>query len=270
MITFETLPPPSSPRKQHPLIGTQDFLPLSRYYQIRDSPDYLSASRQPKRVLDHHAHDPHCPFNGHSGSRQGTPPLPPAPVESLFQETVAQPNSSMPYTYMELGYSNNYIEDIVADHDADVNMVGIVGSLELTPHVHIFAGGGRSTSASLSGLSTQNAQVDNWFAGIGIHQYITPNLNGFFRVSVAGFALQADDPYINRAGHDTVFSGGVRYFAWDVWELGASLSKADVPNADLVYEASALYRLTESLGLGVIYNKPADGDTLSIGARWYF
>lgn len=202
-----------------------------------------------------------------------TPPQPIAPVESLIQETLArggQPDSRIPYTYMELGYSTTVLDGFYDGRDVEMNMMGVVGSLELTPYVHIFAGGGRSTSASVTGLSVQNGQVDNWFAGIGIHQYITPNLNGFFRVSVAGFALQADDPYINRAGHDTVFSGGVRYFAWDVWELGASLSKADVPNADLVYEASALYRLTESLGLGVIYNKPADGDTLSIGARWYF
>jgi hypothetical protein len=194
-------------------------------------------------------------------------------VESLIQETLArggQPDSRIPYTYMELGYSKANLDEVYNGLDAEANILGIVGSLELAPYVHIFAGGGRSTSASVTGLSVQNGQADNWFAGIGIHQYITPNLNGFFRVSVAGFAYQADDPDINRAGHDTVFSGGVRYFAWDVWELGASLSKADVPNPDLVYEASALYRLTESLGLGVIYTKPADGDTLSIGARWYF
>ena len=202
-----------------------------------------------------------------------TPPLPPAPVESLFQETVArggQPDSSMPYTYMELGYSNNYIEDIVADHDADVNMVGIVGSLELTPHVHIFAGGGRSTSASLSGLSTQNAQVDNWFAGIGIHQYITPNLNGFLRVSLSGIAYQEDLLDINYATRGTVFSGGARYLAWDFLEFSGNISKVDASRSKLVYETSALYRLDENLGLGIIYSKPDKGETFSIGARWYF
>jgi hypothetical protein len=202
-----------------------------------------------------------------------TPTQPVAPVERLFQETLArgdQPDSRIPYTYIELGYSSTVLDGFYNGNDVEVDALGFVGSLELAPNIHIFAGGGRSISASVTGVNVQGAQVDSWFAGLGIHQYITPKLNGFFRVSVTGAALQAEDPYINKAGHDTVFSGGVRFFAWDSWELGASMFKADISGAKSIYEASALYRLTESLGLGVIYNKPADGDTISIGARWYF
>jgi hypothetical protein len=198
---------------------------------------------------------------------------PEAPALNLIQETLAnsqQPDSRIHYTYLELGYSKTTLDGYYEGNDVEVEMQGGVGSLELTPYIHIFVGGGRSSSATVKNVSVEGGKIDNWFAGVGIHQYITPELNGFLRVSVAGFALQADNPAINIAGHDTVYSGGVRYFAWEAWELGASISRAEAPNADLVYEASALYRLTESLGLGVIYNKPDRGDTISIGARWYF
>jgi len=208
-----------------------------------------------------------------TGHEPPIPARPKAPSVNLIQETLANsqgPDSRIPYTYVELGYSSTTLDGYYEGNDVEVDMQGGVGSLELTPYIHIFVGGGRSSSATVQNVSVQGGQIDNWFAGIGIHQYITPELNGFFRVSVAGFALQADNPAINIASHDTVYSGGVRYFAWESWELGASASRAEAPNADLTYEVSALYRLTESLGLGVIYNKPDEGDTVSIGARWYF
>lgn len=197
----------------------------------------------------------------------------PTPVPSLTSEALPQrsgPSSRIPYTYMELGYSRATLKGLYEGNDVNINMLGFVGALELGPNVHIFAGGGRSITATVANATVEGGQVDNWFAGIGIHQYVTPQLNGFLRVSVAGYALQADNPFINRAGHDTIYTAGVRMFIWNAWEIGATVARADVPSADMIYEFSALYRLTESLGLGMIYNKPEEGDSVSIGARWYF
>lgn len=192
-----------------------------------------------------------------------------APAPSLIQASLTSQDSSrshIPYTYMELGYASSTLN--YDGNDVDLSMLGFVGALELSPNVHIFAGGGRSIEATVDNVTVEGGQVDNWFAGIGIHQYVTPQLNGFIRVSVAGYALQADNPSINISGHDTIYTAGVRMSIWDEWEMGASVSRAPKPN--IIYEFSALYRLTESLGLGMIYNKPEEGDSLSIGARWYF
>lgn len=206
-------------------------------------------------------------------------PVAPALAEHLpaLQETVdrgGQPQALLPYTYVEAGYGtlSGYSVDSV---EADVDLLSVAGSLELTPSVHVFLGGATATSIDASDPAITDTDVSTWFAGVGLNEDLTPNLSGFARLAVAGSSVEATaagSPY-KQSDSSLVYSLGARYFAFDSLELSLIALSAAESGAKINLEASALYRVQPDLGVGLVATMPGrdeDGDSLGLGIRWYF
>ena len=199
------------------------------------------------------------------------PPLP------ALQETVergGQPRALLPYTYVEAGYGtlSGYSVDTVS---ADVDLLSVAGSLELTPTVHVFLGGATATSIDTSDPAITDTGVSSWFAGVGLNEDLTPNLSGFARVSVAGSSVEAMTPggAYKESDSSLVYSLGLRYFAFDSLELSLIGLAAAESGAKVNLEVSALYRIQPDLGVGLVSTIPGreeDGDSIGLGVRWYF
>ena len=199
------------------------------------------------------------------------PPLP------ALQETVergGQPRALLPYTYVEAGYGtlSGYSVDTVS---ADVDLLSVAGSLELTPTVHVFLGGATATSIDTSDPAITDTGVSSWFAGVGLNEDLTRNLSGFARVSVAGSSVEAMTPggAYKESDSSLVYSLGLRYFAFDSLELSLIGLAAAESGAKVNLEVSALYRIQPDLGVGLVSTIPGreeDGDSIGLGVRWYF
>ena len=201
-------------------------------------------------------------------------PVPPLPALQETVERGGQPRALLPYTYVEAGYGtlSGYSVDTVS---ADVDLLSVAGSLELTPTVHVFLGGATATSIDASDPAIRDTDVSTWFAGVGLNEDLTPNLSGFARVSVAGSSVEAmtpGGPY-KESDSSLVYSLGLRYFAFESLELSLTGLAAAESGAKVNLEVSALYRIQPDLGVGLVSTIPGreeDGDSIGLGVRWYF
>jgi len=227
-------------------------------------------------------------------------PLPaPAPLTPLsgapLQESVArggQPASLIPFSYVEVGYGTLSGFRPNAGIEADVQLLNLVGSLELSSMVHVFAGGGLKTNADIeSEGEISGTKFSRWFAGMGMHQALSESLTGFARISVSGESTRASwlvqDPTnpgtytpqtYKASGSSAVYSVGLRSFLGassegQGLELSLTANIADAPGAEVNFEAAMLHRATREIGVGLVASFPGDSDQgkfLGFGTRWYF
>lgn len=172
------------------------------------------------------------------------------------------------YNAVNVSYGQVTIDDSAGDADGDI--FGIDGSMEISENLFVLAGYSKGDLEDDLGIG---ADIDLWRAGIGY----TMSVSG--QVDLVGtLTYESTDVSVLGIGVDDSGIGAsvaLRFAASDAIEVNAGINYADRGDLEplideTTFEAGVLYNLNDSFSAGLSGEWGGDLSTYSLGGRFYF